>query len=661
MKTNNSLDLISDINAQVSKLKKKSHRGGALKKLEMLQNIDYKFLNKTEKNILKLQLNKLIGGAKTNSVVRKISFNIFDKKSIKVKSPRKNQHGGKRKLLVKKTKDVNTNGALSYELENIIGGAKEYEVNKDIQAILNMASDVNLIDTQYIDNMVGGSMKADSWIKRKTATETGPNEIKTGATTGVDELRSHYESADAVADSDSEVQNLTDVMGAAGAAMVADEGHSGDSSATGVDEKKCLGPGPCDCATCKAGDERLGCHMCDSDSESSASPAAVLPVELSSVEDKIIAKTDVTGAAGAVLGAVEGLSKDAGTAGLLDIEGKLKAKTDVTGAAGAVLGAVEGLSKEVEAADLADSAAAKDIRRKNKRERLDKLKESATLLAASDASAGAGSVAAQSEVVAVIPMSGSGDIIIDAQLIDADKYPKNEDDFVEHLRQLQADLESKHATATTTSKKMTYAETLVVHNKLSIDLYIALQRFFSRLEGGDTISNESVKKNVLYMISEILCSLDPDWTSADVYKFETIPSLEDNTKYKLFVGETEWSDSAEGGGVTTKSIRDWLLMLQGKSTETSTSPNKINTYIEIDGAKKKLSDILNSNNSIGEGAGAAAAEEQVVEQPAVEESVAEEAAVKESAVKESVAEEAVAEAAVEEAAEEGGAETEGEE
>ena len=415
------------------------------------------------------------------------------------------------------------------------------------------------------------------------------------------------------------------------------------------------------------------------------------------------------------MGAVEGLSKDAGTAGLLDIEGKLKAKTDVTGAAGAVLGAVEGLSKEVEAADLADSAAAKDIRRKNKRERLDKLKESATLLAASDASAvagsvavqtnadesdaadladsaaakdirrknkrerldklkesatllaasdasaGAGSVAAQSEVVAVIPMSGSGDIIIDAQLIDADKYPKNEDDFVEHLRQLQADLESKHATATTTSKKMTYAETLVVHNKLSIDLYIALQRFFSRLEGGDTISNESVKKNVLYMISEILCSLDPDWTSADVYKFETIPSLEDNTKYKLFVGETEWSDSAEGGGVTTKSIRDWLLMLQGKSTETSTSPNKINTYIEIDGAKKKLSDILNSNNSIGEGAGAAAAEEQVVEQPAVEESVAEEAAVKESAVKESVAEEAVAEAAVEEAAEEGGAETEGEE
>ena len=35
MKTNNSLDLISDINTQVSKLKKKTQRGGALKKLNL--------------------------------------------------------------------------------------------------------------------------------------------------------------------------------------------------------------------------------------------------------------------------------------------------------------------------------------------------------------------------------------------------------------------------------------------------------------------------------------------------------------------------------------------------------------------------------------------------------------------------------------------------
>ena len=53
MKSNNSLDLISDINKVVSKMNKSGQRGGSTDKLENYKNKKYSFLSSSDSKILK--------------------------------------------------------------------------------------------------------------------------------------------------------------------------------------------------------------------------------------------------------------------------------------------------------------------------------------------------------------------------------------------------------------------------------------------------------------------------------------------------------------------------------------------------------------------------------------------------------------------------------
>ena len=222
MKPDNSLDLISDINTQISKLKKTSQRGGALTQLKNLKDADYKFLNKKETFLLKRELRKIIdngGNGKNN----KLSYNIFNKIPKKQqggkKQPPKTKKlstikkindvtpsghlskelekivGNTKKISVKKIRDVTAAGHLSKELEKIVGGSKKYSVNADIQDILGAASYANLIDTEYIDNMVGGGKQRGdtSWItKRKKKNKKKPVETNVD----VDKIAAGFERTD---------------------------------------------------------------------------------------------------------------------------------------------------------------------------------------------------------------------------------------------------------------------------------------------------------------------------------------------------------------------------------------------------------------------------------------------------------------------------------
>ena len=101
--------------------------------------------------------------------------------------------GSAKKISVKKIKDVTAGGHLSKELEKIVGGSKKYSVNADIQDILGAASYANLIDTEYIDNMVGGGKKKGdkSWIKKQQKKKKNKRPVETGV--DVDELRAGFE------------------------------------------------------------------------------------------------------------------------------------------------------------------------------------------------------------------------------------------------------------------------------------------------------------------------------------------------------------------------------------------------------------------------------------------------------------------------------------
>ena len=208
MKLDNSLDLISDINTQISKLKKTSQRGGALTQLKKLKDADYKFLNKKETFLLKRELRKIIDNG-VNGKNNKLSYTIFNKIPKKQqggkKQPPKTKKlstikkindvapsghlskdlekiiGSAKKISVKKIKDVTAGGHLSKELEKIVGGSKKYSVNADIQDILGAASYANLIDTEYIDNMVGGKKKDDKRT-RQTRRKTRQKKTKQNQT-----------------------------------------------------------------------------------------------------------------------------------------------------------------------------------------------------------------------------------------------------------------------------------------------------------------------------------------------------------------------------------------------------------------------------------------------------------------------------------------------
>ena len=237
MNLDNSLDLISDINTQISKLKKTTQRGGALAQLKNLKDADYKFLNKKEAFLLKKELSKIIDNGVTGKN-NKLSYNIFNKipkkqqggkkqspKTKKLSSIKKindvtpSGHlskelekivGNTKKISVKKIRDVTAAGHLSKELEKIVGGSKKYSVNADIQDILGAASYANLIDTEYIDNMVGGGKKKGdksrikkqkkgdkSWIKKQKKKAENKEPVETGVS--VEELTAGFEGTDTTA------------------------------------------------------------------------------------------------------------------------------------------------------------------------------------------------------------------------------------------------------------------------------------------------------------------------------------------------------------------------------------------------------------------------------------------------------------------------------
>ena len=152
MRIDNSLDLISDINKLIAKLNKSSQKGGAIRKLKKYKSKKLPFLKAGEKKQLHAILESLTAVGGKNKQFNKLSYNSLDTKSRKSKTTSKEKNT--------KASDVDQYGNLSDSLEYIIGGSKKYTQSDDIKAILDMANRADLIDTTYINDMVGGSRAA---------------------------------------------------------------------------------------------------------------------------------------------------------------------------------------------------------------------------------------------------------------------------------------------------------------------------------------------------------------------------------------------------------------------------------------------------------------------------------------------------------------------
>jgi len=154
MRIDNSLDLISDINKLIAKLNKSSQKGGAIRKLKKYKSKKLSFLKAGEKKQLHAILESLTVVGGKNKQFNKLSYNSLDTKSPKSKTTSKEKNT--------KSTDVDQYGNLSDSLEYIIGGSKKYTQSDDIKAILDMANRADLIDTTYINDMVGGKPKLNA-------------------------------------------------------------------------------------------------------------------------------------------------------------------------------------------------------------------------------------------------------------------------------------------------------------------------------------------------------------------------------------------------------------------------------------------------------------------------------------------------------------------
>ena len=154
MRIDNSLDLISDINKLIAKLNKSSQKGGAIRKLKKYKSKKLPFLKAGEKKQLHAILESLTAVGGKNKQFNKLSYNSLDTKSRKSKTTSKEKNT--------KASDVDQYGNLSDSLEYIIGGSKKYTQSDDIKAILDMANRADLIDTTYINDMVGGKPKSNA-------------------------------------------------------------------------------------------------------------------------------------------------------------------------------------------------------------------------------------------------------------------------------------------------------------------------------------------------------------------------------------------------------------------------------------------------------------------------------------------------------------------
>ena len=140
-KLDNSFDLIYAINKNISLLKNSKKSGGALKNLKKYKQEKYSFLTKTELNKLNKRLSKII------------------------------QAGGGKKLqydyLGDLYADVNNEGVLSPDLEDIVSRNGHYKINPDIDSLLKSGGNSNPINTAYIEEMVGGQVKSHPVLNNK--------------------------------------------------------------------------------------------------------------------------------------------------------------------------------------------------------------------------------------------------------------------------------------------------------------------------------------------------------------------------------------------------------------------------------------------------------------------------------------------------------------
>ena len=151
MRIDNSLDLISELNKLIPKLNKSSQKGGTIKKLQKYKLKKLTFLTSGQKKQLDTILDSLIANGGDGKKVKKLSYNSLEKTRTKSKKLFKENNSG--------VKEVDMHGNLSSELESIIGGSQKYTQSDDIKAILEMANKANLINTKYIDSMLGGSVE----------------------------------------------------------------------------------------------------------------------------------------------------------------------------------------------------------------------------------------------------------------------------------------------------------------------------------------------------------------------------------------------------------------------------------------------------------------------------------------------------------------------